>query len=291
MINEQVLLTTLADFKQRIDQLEAGGMKHAAGRWANYLPLAGGTLTGDLNIGANAINTTNVCFYEVSANRIGLRSIGGGAPTLNLLAGDITFSSLIEDAATGEIDTKNENGASLSLRARITGGAMTEVARWIGAAEPHIIFTTGALWTERAAQLATAAGFGSFWVRNDAPCQPMFTDDDGDDRELKREKEVAEAQFTANQNDLAIDTSASFIRMSADAARDLTGIVAGIPAKTIYLTNIAANAITVKHQDANSAAANRFLSTTGADLVLAQDDLIFCIYDATTQRWRCSLLP
>jgi len=38
--------------------------------------------------------------------------------------------------------------------------------------------------TERAAQVATVATEGEFWVKNDAPTAPMFTDDDGDDHQI-----------------------------------------------------------------------------------------------------------
>ena len=38
--------------------------------------------------------------------------------------------------------------------------------------------------TERAGQVATVATEGEFWVKNDAPTAPMFTDDDGDDHDI-----------------------------------------------------------------------------------------------------------
>jgi len=38
---------------------------------------------------------------------------------------------------------------------------------------------------EQAAAGGTDAGYGQFWVKNDAPCVPMFTNDAGSDSQLK----------------------------------------------------------------------------------------------------------
>lgn len=100
------------------------------------------------------------------------------------------------------------------------------------------------------------------------------------------------ALAAGNNNDYAGIGNSSFARLSADAAGStLTGITAGASGRVIIIVNVSANTLTISHADANSAAANQFLSTTGANLTLTQDDIAICIYDATTARWRVWEVP
>lgn len=78
--------------------------------------------------------------------------------------------------------------------------------------------------------------------------------------------------------------NASVIRMSADAARDLTGLAGGSDGRMAVLLNVGAFAITLKNESASSTAGNRFLF--GYDVVVAADESITLIYDSTSSRWR-----
>lgn len=98
-------------------------------------------------------------------------------------------------------------------------------------------------------------------------------------------KPVAVTAFTANANNLALAAGELF-HLSSDAARDLTGIVAGVGGQQIVLVNTGSFAITLKHQSASSTAANRFLNSTGADIVLSPNETVAGYYDATTGRYR-----
>lgn len=93
------------------------------------------------------------------------------------------------------------------------------------------------------------------------------------------------AQLTANQNDYNPGTGVYF-RLSSDASRDITGIANGVDGRRITLANVGTNDIVLKNADANSTAANRLLTGTGADVTLGADDSAELIYDATTSRWR-----
>ena len=95
------------------------------------------------------------------------------------------------------------------------------------------------------------------------------------------------AQFTANTDNLAI-TGSGWLRLSTDASRDLTGIVAGIDGQRLEITNVGSNNLVIKHQSASSTAANRIICNTGADITLAANEELLLKYDATTQRWRAS---
>lgn len=95
----------------------------------------------------------------------------------------------------------------------------------------------------------------------------------------------SQAQFTANQDNLALTVKSLFQRWSSDAARDVTGIVAGVDGQTHVLVNVGAQNIVIKHQ-VTSTAANQFFCSTGADITLSANQAADAIYDSTTARWR-----
>lgn len=98
------------------------------------------------------------------------------------------------------------------------------------------------------------------------------------------------AQITANQNDYSIVYSSVLHRLSSDASRNITGMVQNLSAANggdlKILLNVGANDIVLTHQDALSAAANRFLCSTGANITLSANQAALCWYDSTTGRWR-----
>jgi hypothetical protein len=84
-------------------------------------------------------------------------------------------------------------------------------------------------------------------------------------------------------------TSAYFLRLTANAANtSMTGGRGTPPDGSVFLiVNIAAaGTLTLVHQSASSSAANRFLCSTGADIVLSPNQAADLIYDGTTQRYR-----
>lgn len=96
------------------------------------------------------------------------------------------------------------------------------------------------------------------------------------------------AQITVNQNNYALATG-TINRIFSDAARDITGMTAGVTTGHIkYIINIGAFNITLKEDNAGSTAANRF--TQGADVVLTPGDMAICIYDGVVSRWRAGLI-
>ncbi len=97
-------------------------------------------------------------------------------------------------------------------------------------------------------------------------------------------RENTPAQLVANQDDWNID--ASFIRADTDASRNLTGLANGRDGKIVFITNVGANPLVLTHQDAASAAANRFLMVEGENITLGPDDEALLLYDSTTSRWR-----
>ncbi len=107
------------------------------------------------------------------------------------------------------------------------------------------------------------------------------------------------AQITSDQNDYAprnpaintVLTGVLYLRLTSDATRTLTGLVFAAPARdgqTHYIINAGSNTIVLAHENAGSASANRFHTTTAASLALAPDQQALLVYDATIARWRAS---
>lgn len=98
------------------------------------------------------------------------------------------------------------------------------------------------------------------------------------------------AAFGANQNNLALGDldQASVVKVSATVAVNITGIVANaaMAGRQILLVNTGANNITLKHDDANSAAGNRFLNRGNGDAVLVQNSTAIIWRDNGDSRWR-----
>jgi hypothetical protein len=102
------------------------------------------------------------------------------------------------------------------------------------------------------------------------------------------------AQITSNQNDYAMgNANSTVVYINSDAARDITGIASSLGVGSVntsgqyhLLINNGSFSITLKHEDAGSSAANRFLNSTGADIVLAVNQAAELHYDITATRWR-----
>lgn len=92
-------------------------------------------------------------------------------------------------------------------------------------------------------------------------------------------------ELTANANDLDLGKYRN-VRISSDAARSITGILAGFDGEERLVVNVGAFNITLENQDAGSTAENRLLCPGGADVVLAPDEAVKIVYDDTTDRWR-----
>lgn len=99
------------------------------------------------------------------------------------------------------------------------------------------------------------------------------------------------AQITADQNNYSILTSTSvWLRWSSDASRNVTGAVMNVAGNKNgdyhRIINVGAFDIVLKHEDALSTAANRFLCSTGADITLTPNQGAEILYDTATARWR-----
>ncbi len=84
------------------------------------------------------------------------------------------------------------------------------------------------------------------------------------------------AQLTGNVNDYVM--SGTINLMTSDASRNITGIVPTFGGQMLVISNIGAQNIVLKNQDASSTAGNRIITGTGADLTIAPDQTVMLMY-------------
>lgn len=96
-------------------------------------------------------------------------------------------------------------------------------------------------------------------------------------------------QIVANQNNYAptgLD-GAFCLRLSTDASRNITGMLAPPPAagRLVLVVNVGANDVVLKHENASSAAENRFNFSGSTDVTLTALSTLLVYYDSTVERW------
>jgi hypothetical protein len=80
--------------------------------------------------------------------------------------------------------------------------------------------------------------------------------------------------------------SATYIKVSGPtSAFTITGLTGGTDGKMIILYNTSSGNMTLKNQSTSSTAANRVITTTGADVTTTGDGSITMLYDGTQSRW------
>ena len=90
---------------------------------------------------------------------------------------------------------------------------------------------------------------------------------------------------TGSQNDVAIGMT-SAVRYNGAATATFTGIAAGANGQILYLHNPSNYTLTLSNQSLSSAAANRIVTGTGADLSVPANTSVSLQYDGTAALWR-----
>lgn len=98
--------------------------------------------------------------------------------------------------------------------------------------------------------------------------------------------DITPTQITADQNNYNPTglSTASRLRLSSDASRNITGLTGGADGRVMMIVNTGSNAIVLKDGSASSTAANRF--DFGADVTLASKNAAIIQYDTTDSRWK-----
>lgn len=76
------------------------------------------------------------------------------------------------------------------------------------------------------------------------------------------------------------------LRLSSDASRTITGLLAGSAGQRLTFQNIGGNDIVLKHGSGSSTAANQFQCPGNVDFTLNSGDGVELWYDGVSSRWR-----
>lgn len=98
--------------------------------------------------------------------------------------------------------------------------------------------------------------------------------------------DISPSQITSNQNDYSPTglSTASVIRITTDASRNITGLAGGADGRTVFLVNVGSFNFVLMDGDTGSSSANRF--NLEADITVRPDCIVQLLYDSTSSRWR-----
>lgn len=94
------------------------------------------------------------------------------------------------------------------------------------------------------------------------------------------------SQITSDQDNYNPVSPWRNLRVSSDAARTITGLVAGQDGEERFFVNVGSFNIILAHESGSSTAENRFLCSTGSSITILPDNRVAIMYDDTTDRWR-----
>lgn len=98
--------------------------------------------------------------------------------------------------------------------------------------------------------------------------------------------DISPSQITANQNDYSPTglSTASVLRLTTDASRNITGLAGGADGRVIFMHNVGSFNFVLMDGDTGSSSANRF--NLEADITVRPDAVVMLQYDSTSSRWR-----
>jgi hypothetical protein len=179
-------------------------------------------------------------------------------------------------AATGVIQT-----ASVPAFA---GGDVTS-------AGGSLTLTIGATKVTSAMLNADVFSTAHSWSGVQMLASPVMTGTPDIQQALALSGDISPTQIAAATNDYAPTgfSTASTLRISTDASRNITGLAAGSDGRVIIIHNVGSFDAVLTNEDAGSTAGNRFLF--GGDMTLATNTSVTLRYDATSSRWRAITSP
>lgn len=236
---------------------------------------AGGVTSFEGRVGAVvAIEADYDAFYLVKA-AFAAQSVAGDVT----FDGKVTFTDVtgVQFDPSVEIDMRNPADNTTFFMQYVAAGVawglagtdFNSVFMDFGASFTHFRFGDPILMTERAAAVADVAALGQFWVRNDVPNTPMFTDDVGTDFELNTAAAVPGGANTAVQFNNAgafggspdFEWDGSELKVEASQAGIIADESDGGGASFVRVTS---------SSTADSGIQLEFNSTTGTDAALRQ---------------------
>ena len=138
------------------------------------------------------------------------------------------------------------------------------------------------IWTSLAVALCVGGSLAPL-----APAQvPRATADQQFTGKVAFTGALTPAQITADQHNYNPTgfATAAVLRLSTDAARQLTGLLAATTGRVVWIVNAGAFNLVLKDESASSTAANRF--ALDGDYTLAPNSALTLWYDITPARWQ-----
>lgn len=117
---------------------DAATQAYVLARCGLYLPLAGGTMTGDIQLGANALKTTDLLLRQEDANTLFLRNLADTLYKDIWIQNFIAWGSFYFGTSGYGVNAPNVDAAYATLSARDSGNTLVEIARLVGAADPYL---------------------------------------------------------------------------------------------------------------------------------------------------------
>jgi hypothetical protein len=231
------------------------------------------------------------------------------AALLGTLAHAVTIGGLLTVSGFGDhaITGSGTGGHALFLR-NLSAGTANFAALYLGNNGSDVAgqlfhtstnYTTGTYDVQEALHLVAARAGGLSIVTTDAAgdirlyTNSLLRTQITDAGLLEHNKAfglssiLTPAQITANQNDYAPTDFATsvFLRISSDAARDITGLAGGAQGRIVALSNQGSFTITLKHNSGSSTAGNRFLCPGAGDFALTTQKTCLLYYDSVAAGW------
>jgi hypothetical protein len=268
--------------------------------FTGLLTIQRSALTGDVtaSAGSNAttIATNAVTFakmQDITTDRlIGRDTAGTGDPELISVTGGLEFTgtqAIQRSALTGDVTAPAGSNTTTITNGAITLPKMANMNTdrligrdTIGIGAPEEITVGGGLEFTGTGGIQRSALTGDVT----APAGSNVLTIVGGSGTFALSGSITPPQITADQNNYNPTglAGASFIRLSSDANRTITGLAGGVGGRLIYLMNVGSNPITFSDSNTGSTTTNRFL--LGADLILPPNNGLLIEYDATDSRWR-----
>lgn len=213
--------------------------------------------------GAVTLTTSDVSGYVAPA----VTSVAGRTGAVTIAAADVSgLGSLATQSGT--FSGTNTGDQTITLTGDVTGSGTGSFAVTIADGAVTLAKTTGIQKVITSGSAAPSGGVsGDYYVQTSAAGQ------------------VTPATLTADANDYA-PGAGDIYRLSADAARNLTGWTAWSDGTVKLLVNVGVNNITLKHQSASSSASNRFIIQWAGDFVLSPGFSAIIYSDSTDSRIR-----
>lgn len=262
--------------------------------WTGAQDLSGATVTLPANVTTNASTATalaaNAANCSAGSFPLGVDAAGAaeGCTDAATQAELDTHAALTGTSAHGAVATNTAsqivtrdasgNFAAGTITAALTGNASTSTAL---AANPTDCSSNQYAHTIAASGNLTCSQVSFSQLSGAASSSQVLTQD------IVFNNVISPTQITADQNNYAPTgiATASVLRLSADASRNITGLTSSTSGRLIMAHNVGAQNIVLVDESASSTAANRFAIATG-NLTLLPDSVAVIQYDGTTQRWR-----